>query len=92
MNSTFILMILSASALPILAVIALLLRRNLFKGIWKSIFLSIGILLLSFSIYSTFKEHGSELTLIDLFISLCTAGVTFFILSHFSHTHTHNSK
>lgn len=85
-------MILSASALPLLAVTALLLRRNLFKGIWKSVFLFLGLALLSFAVYSTFMEHGEELSLIDLFISLITASITLFILSHFSHTHTHSSS
>lgn len=91
MNSSFILMALSASALPALTVLALLLRRNLFKGIWKSVFLSIGLLLLSFAVYGTIQEHGQELSIKDFFISLITASVTLFILSHFSHNHTHKA-
>lgn len=92
MNSSFILMALSASALPALAVLALLLRRSLFKGKWKIAFLVLGLSLLSFAIYSTFQKHGEELGLADLFVGGVTALITLLILSRFSHNHSHASE
>ena len=89
MNTPFILMTISASALPALAVLALLLRRNLFKGIWKILFLALGLSLLCFAVYGTFKEHGNELGLFDILAGLSTALITLFILSRFSHGHDH---
>lgn len=89
MNTSFILMALSASSLPLLAVLALLLRRNLFKGKWKILFLTLGLCLLTFAVYDTFKEHGGELGLFDVLAGIITALITLFILSHFSHGHNH---
>ena len=80
---------LSASSLPLLAFLALLLRRNLFSGKWKVIFLGIGLLLLSFAVFDTFREHGDDLGIADIFVGAVTALITVFILSHFSHGHSH---
>jgi zinc transporter ZupT len=92
MNTPFIFMIMSAGALPALAMLALLLRRNLFTGKWKIFFLILGLILLSFAVYNTIIEHGSELGLLDLFIGGITAVITLFILSHFSHGHNHATE
>ena len=89
MNTSFILMTLSASSLPLLAFLALLLRKNLFSGKWKVIFLGIGLLLLSFTVFDTFREHGDDLGVTDIFVGAVTALITVFILSHFSHGHSH---
>lgn len=89
MNISFILVIASASALPLLAFLALLLRRNLFKGKLKIAFLILGLLLLSFAVYDTFKEHAGTLGAIDILVGFITALVTFFILSRFNHDHSH---
>lgn len=82
-------MVLSASALPLLAVLAVFLRRNFFKGPWKIVFLIFGLLLLTFAIIDAFKEHGEEVGLIDIIVASSTALVTFYILSHFNHGHNH---
>lgn len=82
-------MIVSASALPLLAFLALLLRRNLFKGRLKFIFLGIGLGLLLFAVFDTFKEHGDDFSIFDGLAACVTAGITLFILSHFNHTHAH---
>lgn len=92
MNLSFILMAISASALPALAVLALLLRRNLFKGRWKIIFLLLGLILLSYAVYGTLQEHGKELGLLDFFVGSTTALITLFILSRFSHGHSHATE
>ena len=92
MNTSFILMTLSAGALPLLAILALLLRRNFFKGGWKIAFLVIGLSLLSFAVFDTFHEHGEELDILDMLLIGGTALITLFILSHFNHNHNHASE
>lgn len=92
MNLSFILMLISASTLPLLAFLALLLRRNIFKGNLKTITLIIGLGLLGFVIVDTFREYGEELTLADSLVAVVTASITVFILSHFSHNHTHKKE
>ena len=92
MTANFVLMIISASALPLLAFMALILRRNISKGYWKLFFLTIGLGLLIFAVLSTFKEHGEELTYSDAFVGGITAIVTIFILSKFSHGHSHKAE
>ena len=89
MNTSLILVVASAGALPALAFLALLLRRNLFKGKWKVAFMVFGLLLLSYAVFDTFKDHGEDLGWIDILIGSVTAGITFFILSKFSHGHVH---
>ncbi len=92
MNTPFILMLISSSALPLLAVCALLLRRNLFKGYWKIFFLLIGLGLLSFAVFDTFREHSGEIGIKDIAVAIITALITLFILSRFNHNHTHNTS
>ena len=82
-------MVASASALPLLAFLALLLRRNLFKGKLKIIFLVIGLSLLSFAVFDTVREHGEDLGLADIAVAIITSLITLFILSHFNHNHNH---
>lgn len=92
MNTSFILMALSAGALPGLAVCALFLRRNLFKGSWKIVFLLLGLSLLSFAVFDTLKEHNGTLGLQDIIVGAVTALITLFILSRFNHNHTHSGE
>lgn len=92
MNSNFIIMLISAGALPALAFLALLLRRNLFKGNLKIIFLSLGLFLLGFAVFDAFKEHGDELTLLDSVAGGITAIITLCILSYFNHDHMHDKE
>ncbi len=92
MDTSFILVILSASTLPLLAFLALLLRGNLFKGNWKVAFLVLGLGLLGFVIFDTFNEHSEDFGWIDILIAFVTAYITLYILSHFGHAHTHDKK
>ena len=92
MNTSFILMLVSASTLPLLAFLALLLRRNLFKGNLKIASLVLGLSLLCFVVFDTFKEHGGDLSLFDVIVAVATAYITLYILSHFHHTHTHPTE
>jgi zinc transporter ZupT len=91
-NVSFFLMIASASALPLLAFLALMLRVDFFKGKTKIVFLILGVLLLSFTVHETIKEHGGALTWKDALASIIGAVLTLFILSRFSHGHSHDIK
>ncbi len=89
-NTSFFLMILSASALPLLAFLALILRRNLFQGKLKIVLLCIGVGLLTITVVDTIKEHSGVLTWKDGLASLGAGLLTLFILSRFSHGHKHD--
>jgi zinc and cadmium transporter len=89
MNTSFVLMAISAISLPLLAFLTLLLRRNLFTGKWKTVLLSSGLVLLTFAVVNTLRESGERLHFIDISVSIVTAGITLFILSKFTHGHTH---
>jgi zinc and cadmium transporter len=88
-QSSTLITFLSASALPLLALLGILLRRNLFQGKMKIAILVAGFLLLAYAIFSAFVEHGEELGLTDVFVGGITALITLFILSRFSHGHHH---
>ena len=92
MNQPLLLVLLSSAALPALAVIALLLRRNLFEGKLKIAFLFIGLGLLVFTVFATFNEHSEDLGWTDLLVAAITALITLFILSRFNHGHAHDKE
>lgn len=92
MNISFFLMVASASSLPLLAIVALLLRRNFFTGKWKAFFMFLGFGLLSFAVFDAFQENEDHLTLMDIFIGGITALITLFILSKFNHNHVHDKE
>jgi zinc transporter ZupT len=83
---------LSASALPLLAILGILLRRNLFQGKMKLVILIFGFTLLVYTVFATFMEHGEDLGLPDIFVGGITALITVFILSRFTHGHTHSKE
>ena len=85
-------MLISAGAIPLLAVLALLLRRNLFSGTWKIVFLLIGLGLLMYVVFDTLTEHSSELGTLDLFVGGFASIVTISLLIRFGHSHTHNKE
>lgn len=82
-------MLVSALALPLLAFLALALRRNIITGKRKLVVLALGTGLLLFTIYDTFLEHGAEIGPKDIVLSIGTGLLTVFILSRFSHGHSH---
>jgi zinc and cadmium transporter len=88
-QSSTLITFLSASALPLLALLGILLRRNLFQGKMKLVLLVAGFLLLSYAVFAAFVEHGEELGLTDIFVGGITALITLFILSRFNHGHRH---
>lgn len=85
-------MLLSSAALPLLAVLALLLRRNLFSGFYKLAMLFLGIILLSYVILDTIRESGGELGVPEIALGAITALLTLFILSRFRHNHHHGKE
>ena len=88
-TASFVLMILSASALPLLAFLALILRRNLFQGKTNLVFLLVGILLLIVAIVNTVTEHTGTLSWKDVLASGAAGILTLLIVSKFSHGHHH---
>ena len=92
MNISFVLMVVSASSLPLLAFFALLLRRNFFGGVWKIVALSLGLILLTVAVIDTFKEHSNDLTISTILVGIITAAITVFILSRFNHNHMHEKE
>ncbi|MEZ0208634.1 MAG: hypothetical protein ACAH17_00450, partial [Candidatus Paceibacterota bacterium] len=80
-ESSTLITLLSASALPLLAIVGILLRRNLFQGKMKIVILIAGFLLLVYAVFTAFIEHGEELGLSDIFVGGITALITIFILS-----------
>jgi zinc and cadmium transporter len=87
--SALILTIISACALPLLAVTAVLLRRELISGKAKFLLLGVGVLLLSYAVISDFMHHRDELGVRELIASIIVGGITLFILASFSRHHRH---
>jgi zinc and cadmium transporter len=87
----FILMVVSASALPLLAFFALMLRAEFFKGKMRLILLCIGIGLLVITLHETYIEHAAVFTWKDVLAGLLGASLTLLILSKYSHTHKHHA-
>jgi zinc transporter ZupT len=87
--TSFFLMIASASTLPLLAFLALLLRGSLFKGKVRLLLLGFGFILLGVAIIDTFKEHHEAFSRVDFMASIGAGALTLFILSRFSHGHHH---
>ncbi len=87
-----ILMILSATALPLLAFLALVLRIDVLQGKVKLLLLTCGVLLLAYTVHETIKEHGGLFTWKDMFASIGGASLTLLILSRFSHGHSHDVR
>ena len=85
----FLLLILSASALPLLALFAIFLRRNIFQGKTKIFFLILGVMFLLFSIKEAIAEYRGEIGFIDVTTGIIFSLITFLILSKYNHTHKH---
>ncbi len=87
--TTILITFLSALALPVLAVIAILLRKELVSGKAKLLMLGVGILLLSYAVVSDVTHHSDELGTRELMTSIIVGGVTLFILASFNRYHKH---
>lgn len=88
--STLLLTFLSALVLPLLAVTAILLRKELVSGKAKILMLFVGVLLLSYAVISDVLHHGDELGARELITSLIVGGITLFILASFNRYHKHS--
>jgi zinc transporter ZupT len=89
MTTDFFFLVLSALSLPALAVLALLLRRQLFTGKAKVVFLFLGLALLCYVVIDTVVHHGEDMGLEEIVVGLVTAGLTFALLAIVNHKHTH---
>ncbi len=85
-SASFFEVLIGASMLPLLAVIALLLRREIFKGKVKKVVFVLGFVLLGYVIFDHIIHHDMHFE--DYFIMLSFAFVTYIILS-FAHKHYH---
>lgn len=88
--STILLTFTSALVLPLLAVTAILLRKELVSGKTKLLMLGVGILLLSYAVISDVIHHSEDLDVRELLTSLIVGGITLFILASFNHYHKHS--
>lgn len=75
------------SLLPLLAVFALLLRRNFVNGWVKTLMLTLGLILLSYAIYDAVIHHADDIGQLEIIVASVAALITYFILS-FAHKHT----
>lgn len=89
MTIQFIIMLLSASALPLLALTALFLRRRIIQGPLKIALLILGLLLLIVVVAETLYEHTEDLSLADGILGIIAALITVFILARFNNHHKH---
>lgn len=89
--TTVIITFLSALALPLLAVIAILLRKELISGKAKLLMLGVGVLLLSYAVITDITHHGDEFGLRELITSFIVGGITLFILASFNRHHKHGA-
>ncbi len=88
--STILLTFISALVLPLLAVTAILLRKELVSGKAKLLMLGVGILLLSYAVISDIAHHGEDIGTRELVTSLLVGGITLFILASFNRYHKHS--
>lgn len=88
--TTILITFFSALALPVLAVIAILLRKELISGKAKLLMLGVGILLLSYAVVSDILHHGEEFGPRELIASFIVGGITLFILASFNRYHKHS--
>jgi zinc transporter ZupT len=90
--SPILLAFLSASALPCLAILAVLLRKNIVTGKGKFMLLFLGLVLLSYAIIINLVEHIDDFGIQELVVSLLVGAVTLFILATFNHRHHHKEE
>lgn len=89
MNYHLILTLVSASALPALALLGVFLRTGLLQGKTKTVVLILGLSLLLYTVFETFKEHSDGVAPLDILLGVVTTSLTLFVLSRFHHGHTH---
>lgn len=86
---TFITLLATSAALPLLAFLAILLRRNIVTGKLKTVVLFTSLLGLFFVIGSELVRHGKEFGLHELYTGIIVSLVTFIVLSKSGSHHSH---
>lgn len=90
--SPLILAFISAFTLPLLAVTAVLLRKEFVQGKGKILLIIVGLLLLIYAVTDSLMEHRQEFGIRELTVSLIVGGITLFILATFNRHHHHAAK
>ena len=86
---TFLALLATSSALPLLAFLAIVLRRNVVSGKLKVIVLLTSLLGLVYVIANELLQHRGEFGLRELYTGIIVSLLTFFVLSKSGHHHTH---
>ena len=86
---TFLALLATSSALPLLAFLAIVLRRNVVSGKLKVIVLLTSLLGLVYVIVNELLQHRGEFGLRELYTGIIVSLLTFFVLSKSGHHHTH---
>lgn len=79
-------MLLLTSMLPLASILVVFLRRDFVRGRVKAFFLALGLLLLSYAIYSDISEHYADIGALEISVAGASALITYFILG-FAHKH-----
>jgi zinc transporter ZupT len=86
---TLITLIVSSSALPFLAFLAIILRRKVVSGTLKNFVLFASTFGLLFVVVNEYVHHRAEFGVHDLFIGISVSLITFLVLSKSGHHHKH---
>ena len=90
--TSLLLALMSALLLPLLSLIALLLRRQLLQGKGKYILLGTGVLLLLYAVSDTLYEHYEDIGFQEIAISSLVGLLTLIIVASSSRFHTHHQE
>lgn len=83
--------LLLTSMLPLASIVVVFLRRDFVRGRVKAFFLVLGLILLSYAIYSDVAEHYQDIGVLEISVAGVAALITYFILS-FAHKHNHKKN
>lgn len=86
---TFFALLATSSALPLLAFLAIILRRNVVTGKLKVIVLATSLLGLVYVIVNELLHHSGEFQLGELYTGIIVSLLTFFVLSKSGNHHAH---
>lgn len=89
---SFLALLLSSATLPLLAFLAVLLRRKAVSGKLKTVTLVVSLLGLAAVIVGEFFHHGSEFGAHELYAAIVVSVLTFILLARHPHNHAHGEK
>ena len=89
---TFLTLLISSSALPLLAFLAIALRRKVVSGKLKMAVLLVSLLGLVYVVFQELSEHKGEFGTHDIYVGAIVSLLTFFLLSFGGHSHKHGAE